>query len=262
MEQNQIANRILEQEIVRHMRIVFRWTHCSRLFASRSASEDSPRTVTLSRLSDDQKVNMPRFNSNLLIRALLLVVAPATFAIAQAQSPKTPTESGAISGVPESGLSVYKGVPFAAPPVGDLRWRPPTHVAPWTGTRKADAFAPACMQVGVSMPGEMPPAVSEDCLYLNIWTPAKGTHERQAVIVWIYGGGYINGSASMPLYWGDRLAHKGVIVVTVAYRLGPLGFLAHPELTRESPHHIRQTGNPTAGGSDGSRPSFARRYFV
>jgi para-nitrobenzyl esterase len=99
------------------------------------------------------------------------------------------------------------------------------------------------MQVGVSMPGETPPAVSEDCLYLNIWTPAKATteaktaHESLPVIVWIYGGGYINGSASMPLYWGDRLARKDVIVVTIAYRLGPLGFLAHPELTRESPHH-------------------------
>ena len=87
------------------------------------------------------------------------------------------------------------------------------------------------------MPGETPPAVSEDCLYLNIWTPAKTAHEYLPVIVWIYGGGYINGSASMPLYWGDRLAQKGVIVVTIAYRLGPLGFLALPELTRESPHH-------------------------
>jgi para-nitrobenzyl esterase len=93
------------------------------------------------------------------------------------------------------------------------------------------------MQVGVSMPGETPPTVSEDCLYLKIWTPAKTAHAQLPVIVWIYGGGYINGSAAMPLYWGDQLAHKGVIVVTVAYRLGPLGFLALPELTRESPHH-------------------------
>jgi para-nitrobenzyl esterase len=147
------------------------------------------------------------------------------------------TESGTLSGVSEGGLSVYKGVPFAAAPVGDLRWRPPTDVVPWTGARKADAFAPACMQEGVSMPGETPPVVSEDCLYLNIWTPAKSVQERLPVIVWIYGGGYINGSASMPLYWGDRLAQKGVVVVTIAYRLGPLGFLAHPELTRESPHH-------------------------
>jgi para-nitrobenzyl esterase len=147
------------------------------------------------------------------------------------------TESGTISGIRANGLDVYKGIPFAAPPVGDLRWRPPVHAAPWTGTRKADAFAPACMQTGVSMPGETAPAVSEDCLYLNIWTPTKTAQEHLPVIVWIYGGGYINGSASMPLYWGDRLAQKDVIVVTIAYRLGPLGFLALPELTRESPHH-------------------------
>ena len=118
---------------------------------------------------------------------------------------------------------------------------------PKTGTRKADAFAPACMQTGVSMPGETPPAVSEDCLYLNIWTPAKAAHEHLPVIVWIYGGGYINGSASMPLYWGDRLAQKGVIVVTIAYRLGPLGFLALPELTRVSSALVRKL---RADGSD------------
>ena len=150
-----------------------------------------------------------------------------------AMAQRVVTESGAISGVREGRLSIYKGVPFAAPPVADLRWRPPQSVAPWTNTRKADAFAPACMQTGVSMPGETPPAASEDCLYLNIWTPAKKAQEHLPVIAWIYGGGYINGSASMPLYWGDLLARKGVIVVTIAYRLGPLGFLAHPELTRE-----------------------------
>jgi para-nitrobenzyl esterase len=103
--------------------------------------------------------------------------------------------------------------------------------------RAADAFAPACLQKGVSMPGEAPPTTSEDCLYLNIWTPARRPAEPVPVIAWIHGGGYSNGSASMPLYWGDRLAHKGVIIVTIAYRLGPLGFLAHPELTRESAHH-------------------------
>jgi para-nitrobenzyl esterase len=170
-----------------------------------------------------------------------IVAAIQLASIAAAQ--QVVTKSGALSGVHEGGISVYKGVPFAAPPLGDLRWRPPLPVAPWTGTRKADAFAPACMQVGVSMPGETPPAVSEDCLYLNIWTPAntKPAPERLPVIVWIYGGGYNNGSASMPLYWGDQLAHKGVIVVTIAYRLGPLGFLAHPELTRESAH--KTSGN-------------------
>jgi len=168
---------------------------------------------------------------------VLLTIQLASAAVAQ----RVVTESGVISGVMENGLTVYKGVPFASPPVGDLRWRSPAHATPWTGTRKADTFAPACMQVGVSMPGEMPPAVSEDCLYLNIWTPAKPdtkvAKDRLPVIVWIYGGGYTNGSASMPLYWGDQLAKKGVIVVTIAYRLGPLGFLALPELTHESLHH-------------------------
>jgi len=150
-------------------------------------------------------------------------------------------ESGTLRGVLEDGVSIYMGVPYAAPPLGDLRWREPQPVAPWKGVRGADAFAPACMQKGVSMPGETPPAVSEDCLYLNIWTPAAKAGERLPVIVWIHGGGYTNGSASMPLYWGDRLARRGVVVVTIAYRLGPLGFLAHADLTRESAH--RTSGN-------------------
>jgi para-nitrobenzyl esterase len=165
------------------------------------------------------------------------IFVAVTMLVSTAVAQQVLTESGTISGIRANGLTVYKGIPFAAPPVGDLRWRPPVHAAAWTGTRKADAFAPACMQVGVSMPGEAPPAVSEDCLYLNIWTPAKTAHEHLPVMVWIYGGGYINGSASMPLYWGDQLAQEGVVVVTIAYRLGPLGFLALPELTRESPHH-------------------------
>jgi para-nitrobenzyl esterase len=155
---------------------------------------------------------MPTISSSkVYLKALLPLAVLATSTITLAQALTTQTESGAISGVTEPGLRIYKGVPFAAPPLGGLRWRPPSPVASWTGTRKADAFAPACMQDGVSMPGEAPPTVSEDCLYLNIWTPAKSAHEHLPVIVWIYGGGYINGSASMPLYWGDRLAHKGVI---------------------------------------------------
>ena len=137
-------------------------------------------------------------------------------------------ESGAIEGVTKDALTIYMGVPFAAPPLGELRWREPQPVVPWKGTRQATSFAPACMQNGVSMPGEKPPATSEDCLYLNIWTPAKAADERLPVMVWIHGGGYTNGSASMPLYWGDKLAQRGVVVVTIAYRLGPLGFLAHP----------------------------------
>ena len=146
-------------------------------------------------------------------------------------------DSGAVQGARTNDIIVYKGVPYAAPPLGDLRWREPQPVTPWKGVRPADTFAPACLQKGVSMPGETPPTISEDCLYLNIWTPAHKAAKHLPVIVWIHGGGYSNGSASMPLYWGDRLARKGVIVVTVAYRLGPLGYLALPELTHESAHH-------------------------
>ncbi len=162
--------------------------------------------------------------------ALLLVSLPAFADAVQ-------TDAGMVQGVEADGLIVYKGIPFAAPPVGDLRWREPRPVRPWKGVRTADAFAAACMQTGVSMPGETPPTVSEDCLYLNVWTPAGNAHAHRAVMVWIYGGGFFNGSASMPLYWGDMLARKGVVVVTFGYRVGPFGFLAHPELTAELPHH-------------------------
>ena len=147
------------------------------------------------------------------------------------------TESGLVMSSETSNLSVFKAIPFAAPPVGALRWREPQSVKPWSGIRHAEAFAPACMQTGVSMPGEIPPTVSEDCLYLNIWTPVPKAGAHIPVMVWIYGGGFSNGSASMPLYWGDRLAQKGIVVVTFGYRLGPFGFLAHPELTAESAHH-------------------------
>ena len=106
-------------------------------------------------------------------RGLFLAAVIAAAQAVNAGAPQVPTQSGAIAGISERGLSVFKGVPFAAPPVGDLRWRAPAAVAPWTGIRAADAFAAACMQEGVSMPGETPPTVSEDCLYLNIWTPAR-----------------------------------------------------------------------------------------
>lgn len=168
-----------------------------------------------------------------------VVGALCTIAVAAWATPVS-IETGAIEGSTENGVVVYKGVPFAAPPLGELRWREPQPAAAWKGTRQANSFATACMQEGVSMPGEKPPAVSEDCLYLNIWTPMQGS-EQLPVMVWIHGGGYTNGSASMPLYWGDRLARRGVVVVTVAYRLGPLGFLAHPDLTAESPH--QSSGN-------------------
>jgi para-nitrobenzyl esterase len=169
----------------------------------------------------------------------LAAAVAGILAVSAATAQTVTSEAGGLKGSRGGDLTVYKGVPYAAAPLGALRWRPPQPAAPWKGTRKAEAFAPACMQTGVSMPGETPPAVSEDCLYLNIWAPraAKGL----PVMVWIHGGGWPNGSAAMPLYWGDRLARRGVIVVTIAYRLGPFGFLAHPELSAESAH--RSSGN-------------------
>jgi len=158
-----------------------------------------------------------------------------------AQAAPVMTGDGALAGRRQEGVDVYRGVPFALPPLGTWRWRPPQPVPAWRGVRDAGEFAPACMQQGVSMPGETPPAVSEDCLYLNLWAPPRRPGRRLPVIVWIHGGGYANGSASMPLYHGDRLARRGVLVVTIAYRLGALGFLAHPALSAESPH--RSSGN-------------------
>ena len=170
------------------------------------------------------------------MRRLALAVA-LIFPLA-VQAHPVATTAGLVEGVREGSVEVYRGLPFAAPPLGELRWRPPQPPAPWTGVRRADAFAPACLQTGVSMPGETPPRTSEDCLYLNVWTPAHRAGAHLPVIVWIHGGGYANGSTAMPLYAGDRLARRGVVVVSLAYRLGPLGFLAHPELTAESPHHV------------------------
>lgn len=171
---------------------------------------------------------MGRIIFSLVLGLALAVAAPVLAAVR--------TDAGLVRGVVETGLTVYRGIPFAAPPVGDLRWREPAPVPTWRGVRAADHFAPACQQTGVSMPGETPPVVSEDCLYLNVWTPARSSRERLPVIVWIHGGGFTNGSAAMPLYAGDRLARRGAVVVTVSYRLGPFGFLAHPGLTAESPH--------------------------
>jgi para-nitrobenzyl esterase len=163
------------------------------------------------------------------------------FAWGWAQATPVMTGDGALAGRRQDDVDVYRGIPYALPPLGAWRWRPPQSVPAWQGVRDAGKFAPACMQQGVSMPGESPPAVSEDCLYLNLWAPPRRAGQRLPVLVWIHGGGYANGSASMPLYHGDRLALKGLLVVTVAYRLGALGFLAHPALSAESPH--RSSGN-------------------
>jgi para-nitrobenzyl esterase len=148
-------------------------------------------------------------------------------------------ETGMVSGVPGStdDVRVYKGIPFAAPPVADLRWhepRPPSH---WEGVRKADEFSPVCMQQRRGPAGATGPAPSEDCLYLNVWTAAKSASEHRPVIVWTYGGAFTGGAGSLAMYDGDALARKGAVVVTYNYRLGIFGFLAHPELTKESGHN-------------------------
>lgn len=144
-------------------------------------------------------------------------------------------ENGLLDGTAEDGLMVYRGIPFAAPPVGDLRWRAPQPAATWTGVRKADAFGRACLQINQAIANL--PAPSEDCLYLNVWTPATRADERLAVMVWIHGGGFTAGTPPERLYHGEAIAKKGVIVVSVAYRLGVFGFLAHPALSAESNRH-------------------------
>lgn len=166
---------------------------------------------------------------------IALVLAGALFHAAPAFAGPVQTEYGLVEGVEEDGVAAFKGLAYAAPPVGDLRWRAPKSPPSWDGVRAADRFAPICMQKGMYPEDSPPEPMSEDCLYLNVWAPAgAGVGARLPVMVWIYGGGLLNGSGSTPLYHGDRLAQRGVIVVTFNYRLGPFGFLAHPELSRES----------------------------
>ena len=173
-----------------------------------------------------------------LIGSVIVLALPAalTGAADSAVAQEAVTASGPLMGGSDAGTTRYLGVPYARPPVGDLRWRDPQPVEAWTGVRDATRFAPACPQTGVSMAGEPPSPTDEDCLYLNIWIPETTERDGQSwpVIVWVPGGGLTNGSTSIPLYDGAALARRGVIVVTVAYRLGVLGFLAHPELTAES----------------------------
>ncbi len=147
------------------------------------------------------------------------------------------TRSGLVEGTLEAGgVRAYRGIPYAAPPVGELRWRAPQPVAAWTGTRKATEFGARCLQGPVFSDMVFRDQPSEDCLYLNVWTPARKAGERLPVMVWIYGGGFQAGSTSEPRQDGARLARKGVIVVSMNYRLGVFGFLAHPALTAESGH--------------------------
>ncbi len=155
-----------------------------------------------------------------------------------AQSPLVSLESGKVRGTMHEGVAVFKGIPYAAPPMGALRWRPPQPVAKWRGVREATHWAAECMQQ--PFPGDLAPAsqpVSEDCLTLNVWSASRGK-EKQPVMVWIHGGGFVGGSASRAAYDGTSLAHLGVVVVTLNYRLGRFGFFAHPALTPATPGEL------------------------
>lgn len=174
-----------------------------------------------------------------IIWAASIMMALALFSAAlpaMAQITRAQVTGGTIAGNFTDGLSEFKGIPFAAPPVGSLRWKAPQPLTPWHGVRQTTAFASACMQnAGATSQAPATPN-SEDCLYLNVWTPAKTSHEKLPVIAWIYGGGFAGGSTSAPLYDGTHFAQKGVVFVSISYRVNAFGFLATPELSRESGH--------------------------
>lgn len=163
-----------------------------------------------------------------------------------AQWDRVRVDGGVISGTTEAAgdLHIFKGIPFAAPPVGDLRWKAPQPVAPWQGVRACTRFGPSPMQekpAPFSMWSQefLIPAspISEDCLYLNVWSAARRPSEHRPVIVWVYGGGFVSGGSGVPIYDGAATAEKGVIFVSINYRVGIFGFFAHPDLSLESGYH-------------------------
>lgn len=165
---------------------------------------------------------------------LLITIATLLFgACTKLQPGQVKVEGGIVQGTVTDDLRIYKGIPFAAPPVGELRWKAPQPVEKWEGVKQCMEYAPAPMQGGNPASGK-----SEDCLYLNVWTPAKSAKDKLPVLVWIYGGGFSFGSTSDPVHNGEHLARKGVVLVSIAYRVGQIGFLAHPELSAESPNGV------------------------
>jgi para-nitrobenzyl esterase len=174
----------------------------------------------------------------------LLALAPVSV---RADDLQVTVASGALSGLASRDGLVrsFKGIPYAAPPIGALRWRPPQEVAAWQGTREANRFSPICPQPSPLAGGfyqreyfQAAEAQSEDCLYLNVWTAAPPGAAPRPVMVFFHSGGNSLWSGSMPVYDGSHLARKGAVVVTLNFRLGPFGFLAHPELDTESPDHV------------------------
>jgi para-nitrobenzyl esterase len=168
----------------------------------------------------------------------IVVFLNAGYSLAATQTVKIDT--GLVQGAIDGNVAVYKGIPFASPPVGDLRWKAPQPAKAWKAVIKADKFPSQCSQLGPPLPTMPEEPTSEDCLYLNLWAPVVNhSNAKLPVMVFLYGGGFRQGSASTPLYSSGGLPKSaGVILVTVNYRVGPLGFLAHPELSAESPHHV------------------------
>lgn len=165
-----------------------------------------------------------------LVSIFLIVIISEGFS---QQPAPVKVEEGLLQGVIEDGLTIYRSIPFATPPVGKLRWKAPLPASKWEGVRQANKFAPAPMQGG-----NPPSGKSEDCLYLNIWTPAKSANDKIPVMVYIYGGGFSGGNTSDPWVSGEKLAKKGVVLVNIAYRVNQFGFLSLPELSAESPDHV------------------------
>jgi len=174
-----------------------------------------------------------------LLAAAALMISPAQ---SDRPAPRVRAQQGVLVGAAADGVESFKGVPFAAPPVGPLRWRMPQRPAAWRGERPAADYGAICIQPPSNGdPGVGPLPMSEDCLTLNVWTPEKRGDAPLPVMVWIHGGGYNNGSGTAALYDGTNLARRGVVVVTVNYRLGRLGFFDHPALAAE-----RAPGEPAA----------------
>ncbi|MCU0381599.1 MAG: carboxylesterase family protein [Chitinophagaceae bacterium] len=170
--------------------------------------------------------------------ALLLIACglQAQQAVQQATGPEIKTASGIVRGITVGDVSMFKGIPYAAPPVGANRWRPPQPLAPWTGVREAVKYCADCPQAGRSRDGGMSANSSEDCLFLNVWTPASATPKSKLpVMVWIHGGAFVFGSGSQGEYTAAPFTKQGVILVSINYRLGRLGFFAFPALSQENP---------------------------
>jgi len=180
---------------------------------------------------------MPRLGMTRQVLSAAFLTATLA-GVARSQSTAR-TASGAVRGVVlATGIALFKGIPFAAPPIGDRRWKPPQAAANWQGVRDATRFGPQCMQARIySDMVFRNEGTSEDCLYLNVWTPKPASGERLPVLVYVYGGGFTAGDGSEPRYDGENLARRGLVVVTMSYRLGIFGFFSHPELSAESPDH-------------------------